>query len=148
MLNRCLRATWSVRPRAARALPYIMPTVQQEKNVMAFQQQDSYKSQQTTGKFNFAHFILLGTAFTSYIYLQNSDMAFAAQPSEKEDSQGTKQNKVRFFGTPHQIFKQFSTLKDDDGEDAMSYSDFYKALTPYNFQKPMDNTKYFKTHSE
>lgn len=114
---------------------------------MAFQQQNAHQSQQAGSGFNFAHFILLGTAFTSYLYLHNSEMAFAAQPSEKDHNQGTKQNKVRFFGTPQQIFKQFSSLKDEDGEDVMSYQDFYNSLTPYNFNKPMDNTKYFKEFS-
>jgi|Dee2metaT_18_FD_contig_111_55620_length_1347_multi_13_in_0_out_0_3 hypothetical protein len=57
---------------------------------MAFQQQNAHQSQQAGSGFNFAHFILLGTAFTSYLYLHNSEMAFAAQPSEKDHNQGTK----------------------------------------------------------
>lgn len=30
----------------------------------------------------------------------------------------------------------------------MSYSDFFLALTPYNFQKPKDNSDYFRKYSE
>jgi hypothetical protein len=153
MLNRCLRATWNFRPAIAAArtqLPHVMPAAAQP--TTTFQAQNSYNgqsSQQASSGFNFAHYVLLGTAVSSYIYLHQYgfDLAFAAQPSEKEDSQGNKQNKVRFFGTPQQIFKQFASAKDDDGEDAMSYQDFYKALTPYNFQKPKDNKDYFKKYS-
>ena len=149
MLNKCLRSTWMLRPRAAtRALP-LMATVQPQQNVMPFQQQQSYQQQeQTNSKFNFAHFILLGTALTSYLYLHNSEMAFALKPTDMENSKGNKQNKVRFFGTPQQIFRQFSTLKDEDGNDAMSYKDFFHALTPYNYNKPKSKDSYFKKHAE
>lgn len=94
----------------------------------------------------------MGTAFTSYLYLHKSDLdlAFAAQASPKENEKGNKENKVRFFGTPQQIFKHFATMKDEDGEEAMSYQDFFNALTPYNFQKSRtnENKKYFKNHKE
>lgn len=70
-------------------------------------------------------------------------MAFATPPTEKESVKGTKENKIRFFGTPTQIFKNFSTVKDEDGNDAMTYQDFFNALTPFNYQKVKDNSKYF-----
>jgi len=43
-------------------------------------------------------------------------MAFAAQPSEKENNRGQRENKVRFFGTPQQIYKTFASATDEEGE--------------------------------
>lgn len=87
---------------------------------------------------------MLSSAVTSYLYLNQSDLAFAAQPSENDyNLRGNKENKVRFFGTPQQIYQQFATELDEDGKKAMSYEDFFKALTPYNYQKPKDNSDYF-----
>lgn len=71
----------------------------------------------------------------------------AAPPTNSENNQGIKENKVRFFGTPKEIYKQFASIEDSEGEKAMSYEDFFRALTPYKYQKPKANKKYFETYA-
>ena len=66
-------------------------------------------------------FLLLGTAFASYLYLHDSDLAFA---------DAKKENNMRFFGNPRDIFEYFATEKDDEGNPMMSYADFWRAITP------------------
>jgi len=76
------------------------------------------------------------------MYLQNSDIAQAAPASLKEDKAGTLDNKIRFFGHPQSIFKHFAS----QGADGMTYSDFLRAMTPYNFQRPHDKKEFYLTH--
>jgi hypothetical protein len=65
-----------------------------------------------------------------------------------DENAGIKENKVRFFGAPEQIFKAFASTKDDDGNSLMSYQDFFQAMTPYNYQAPKDNSEYFAKYKE
>ena len=50
-----------------------------------------------------------------------------------DENTGIKENKVRFFGAPEQIFKAFASAKDDDGNTFMTFPDFFQAMTPYNY---------------
>ena len=75
-------------------------------------------------------FLLLGTAFASYLYIHDSDLAFA------DEKKGAAENKVRFFGNPRDIFETFATEKDDEGNPLMSYADFWRAITPWTDSNP------------
>ena len=46
---------------------------------------------------------------------------------------GNYENKIRFFSPPEKIFETFATKKLDDGTLVMTYGDFFKAMTPYNY---------------
>mmetsp|Transcript_3401 Transcript_3401/g.5740 ORF Transcript_3401/g.5740 Transcript_3401/m.5740 type:complete len:157 (-) Transcript_3401:808-1278(-) len=50
---------------------------------------------------------------------------------------GNYENKIRFFSPPEKIFETFASQKEEDGSLAMSYGDFFRALTPYNYQEIM-----------
>lgn len=73
------------------------------------------------------------------MYLQNSDIAQAAPASDKQNKAGTLDNKIRFFGHPQSIFKHFAS----QGSDGMTYTDFLRAMTPYNFQRPIDKETFY-----
>lgn len=127
MLNKFLRSSMISRIHAVRAVPRALPIAQAEQSV--FQQQEQKYKSYTGSQYNFAQLMLLGTAFGSYMYLHETkdDMAYAAQPGGSEMA---KENKLRFGGTPQQIYKYFATMKDEDGDPAMSYADFFHAATP------------------
>lgn len=80
--------------------------------------------------------------------MKNNENAQCAAPTRSENDRGNKQNKVRFFGTPSNIFKEFASKEDDSGALAMSYEEFFESLCPYNYQKPRKNDHYFKHHGQ
>ena len=55
------------------------------------------------------------------------------EASRADKIRGGYENKIRFFAPPEKMFEIFSTIKTDDGELRMSYSDFLKTMTPYNY---------------
>jgi hypothetical protein len=57
---------------------------------------------------------------------------------------GTYENKIRFFSTPEKIFETFASEKSEDGKLVMTYSDFFRALTPYTYTEMRDNKHYFE----
>lgn len=57
---------------------------------------------------------------------------------------GQYENKIRFFSPPEKIFETFAHNKDENGKLVMSYSDFFRALTPYNYTELKDNKAYFE----
>lgn len=59
---------------------------------------------------------------------------------------GTYENKIRFFSPPEKIFETFATAKDAEGQLVMTYADFFRALTPYNYTEIKDNKSYFEKH--
>lgn len=64
-------------------------------------------------------------------------------------NKGNKENKIRFFGTPKQIYNTFANQRDDDGKLAMSYKEFFNALCPYNYAKVSDNNgNYFENNEK
>lgn len=85
-------------------------------------------------------------ALTSYLYYNKDELAFAECPTRAENTNGVKENKVRFFGTPRQIYKTFASQEDDDGQLAMSYDELFKAFTPYNYRKPKDSIASFNEY--
>ena len=74
-------------------------------------------------------------AVVSAAYLYKKD--FMIQPALCEAStadriRGNYENKIRFFAPPEKIFEVFATNQQEDGGLQMSYSDFLRALTPFN----------------
>jgi hypothetical protein len=57
---------------------------------------------------------------------------------------GAYENKIRFFSPPEKIFETFATSKDENGKLVMTYADFFRALTPYNYTEIKDNKGYFE----
>lgn len=57
---------------------------------------------------------------------------------------GTYENKIRFFSPPEKIFETFASVKTEEGKLVMSPSDFFRALTPYNYTEMRDNKGYFE----
>ena len=82
---------------------------------------------------------------SAYLYGQKDETAQAAVKN-KLDDKGKKENKIRFFGTPRQIYNYFAEHEEEDGSQTMTYSNFFRCLTPYQnnrymTQKMMD--KYY-----
>ena len=80
-------------------------------------------------------------------YFNDSRVSFCSEASVQDRLRGSYENKIRFFSTPEKIYETFATSKDENGKLTMSYSDFFKALTPYNFTEMKDNKPYFKVYS-
>ena len=87
---------------------------------------------------------MMGLSFFMYQYTEK--MNECAKASVAQNNKGNEDNKVRFFGTPENIFKHFATCDGDDGNLEMSYQEFMKSLVPYNYNVPKDNSKYFAKH--
>lgn len=59
---------------------------------------------------------------------------------------GTYENKIRFFSPPEKIFETFAHSRDSEGNLVMSYADFFRALTPYNYTEMKDMKGYFEKY--
>ncbi len=66
--------------------------------------------------------------------------------SRQDKIRGNYENKIRFFSPPEKIFETFAHSKDKDGNLVMSYADFFRALTPYNYTEIKDNKEYFEKY--
>lgn len=77
-------------------------------------------------------------------------LSLCEEPSTPERIRGNHENKIRFFCNPEKIFETFASEKDGNGELFMSYHDFFRTLTPYNYQKAKEAVEnepgYFETH--
>jgi len=69
-----------------------------------------------------------------------------AEAPRQDRIRGAYENKIRFFSPPEKIFETFASVKLEDQDNAlvMSYSDFFRALTPYNYSEIKDTKEYFK----
>ncbi len=76
---------------------------------------------------------------SSYSHLNQCE-----EPSRSDKIRGNYENKIRFFSPPEKIYETFASIKTEDGKLVMSYSDFFRALTPYNYTEIKDNKKYFE----
>lgn len=74
------------------------------------------------------------------------NIAFCAEISRQDRIRGNYENKIRFFSVPEKIFETFATVKTPNGKLAMSYTDFFRALTPYNYTSFKDNKVYFEKY--
>jgi len=89
--------------------------------IQSFQQEQSQQKK----NMNYLQFLLPTLALTSYLFVKKQNLAHAAAPSRSDNDRGNKDNKIRFFGTPKQIYRQFATKEDENGFLAMSYAEFF-----------------------
>jgi len=84
-------------------------------------------------------------------------MLYQAANSEKEAAscegldmgeklRGTYENKIRFFCAPEKIFEIFANQKTEEGKLVMSYEDFFKCVTPFNYTTSGNAVDYFKKY--
>lgn len=85
---------------------------------------------------------MLATPLAFYIYAKSNSEC--EEPSRSGKIRGNYENKIRFFSPPEKIFETFATIKQEDGQLAMSYSDFFRSLTPYNYTENKDMSDYFE----
>jgi hypothetical protein len=105
-----------------------------------------HKQQRTNNNFNPAY--LLVAAPLLYQALDKNEAECEEAPRQ-DRIRGSYENKIRFFSPPEKIFETFAHGKDKDGDLVMSYQDFFRALTPYNFTEIKDTKEYFeKYHPE
>lgn len=77
-------------------------------------------------------------------------MLAAKQQSECEDVprhdkiRGAYENRIRFFSPPEKVYEIFATIKLSDRQVAMTYDDFYRANTPYNYTKLKSSEDYME----
>ena len=81
---------------------------------MSVYQTKSNQEQQFKNSFNYAHLILPTMLASAYLYGQKDETAQAAGKN-KLDDKGKKENKIRFFGTPRQIYNYFAEHEEEDG---------------------------------
>ena len=86
-------------------------------------------------------------AYKVLVVDQGTNIAFCAEAPRQDRIRGTYENKIRFFSPPEKIFETFASVKTEDGKLVMSYSDFFRALTPYNYTEIKDTKSYFEKHN-
>ena len=69
---------------------------------------------------------------------QHENYGMCEEASRADKIRGGYENKIRFFAPPEKMFEIFSTLKTQDGECRMSYADFLRTMTPYNYGELYD----------
>lgn len=74
---------------------------------------------------------IMGLTYMMSQYNQKSNECTGRIPVAAVN-RGNENNKIRFYGTPQQIFTHFATCDGDDGNLEMSYGEFLRALTPFN----------------
>jgi hypothetical protein len=60
----------------------------------------------------------------AYMLSQYNKQNECAKASVAQTNRGNEDNKIRFFGTPQDIFKHFASCDGDDGNLEMSYGEF------------------------
>ena len=93
-----------------------------------------------TTNFNMPMIAILsaGYLFTKKDFIK-MEPALCETASTADRIRGNYENKIRFFASPEKIFEVFSTEQEDNGALQMSYSDFLRALTPYNYASIKDS---------
>ena len=69
--------------------------------------------------------------------------------STADNIRGQYENKIRFFSPPEKIFEIFATVQGENGALNMSYVDFLRTLTPYNYadlKSKEEIEKYLEKH--
>lgn len=74
-------------------------------------------------------------------------VAHCADISRQDRIRGNYENKIRFYSPPEKIFQTFASVKTENNKLAMTYLDFFRALTPYNYTGFRDNKDYFEKYS-
>eukprot|EP00347_Sterkiella_histriomuscorum_P016798 403351813 len=83
----------------------------------------------------------------AYKVMLEQNQGMCEEPPRQDRIRGNYENKIRFFSPPEKIFETFASVKTEDGKLVMSYSDFFRALTPYNHTELKDNKKYFEKYT-
>ena len=89
---------------------------------------------------------LTGAPVLLYLLAKSKQENLCEEPSRQDKIRGTYENKIRFFSPPEKIFETFASQKNEDGSLVMTYNDFFKALTPYNYTEMKDMKEYFEKH--
>ena len=85
---------------------------------------------------------------TYHTYQQRQQQQAECEEAPRQDRiRGNYENKIRFFSPPEKIFETFAHSKDAEGRLVMSYPDFFRALTPYNYTEIKDNKEYFEKYN-
>ncbi|TNV81655.1 hypothetical protein FGO68_gene3874 [Halteria grandinella] len=128
--------------RNARAHPVLFLRASTAVSVPSPQTHNNY--QQSHSRFSTA--LLLGGATLALLLSANSNLSECEEAPRQDRIRGTYENKIRFFSPPEKIFETFAHSKDADGKLVMSYADFFRALTPYNYTEIKDNKPYFEKY--
>ena len=76
---------------------------------------------------------------------QSADKNECEELSRAERIRGNYENKIRFFSPPEKTFEIFAHDKSEDGELEMSFADFLRAVTPFNYEVlDVDAEKYLE----
>jgi len=112
-----------------------------QRNIATIQASQNHRSQ--SRPFNYSYFLTAPL----FLYLLNQAKENSCEePSRQDKIRGTYENKIRFFSHPEKIFETFASKKQDDGTLVMSYADFFKALTPYNYTEMREMSSYFENN--
>ncbi|CDW75918.1 calciumbinding atopy-related autoantigen [Stylonychia lemnae] len=101
-------------------------------------------SQRSNNMFNnSAAMIITPLAFQMLILNNQHNLSQCEEAPRQDRIRGNYENKIRFFSPPEKIFETFASSKNEKGDLVMSYSDFFRALTPYNHSEIKDSKPYF-----
>ena len=91
------------------------------------------------------NFVLPFIAFNLYLAREHTkQIAADCEASTADRIRGNYENKIRFFSPPEKIFETFASQKDESGHLVMTYGDFFRALTPYNYGEIKSNAEYLE----
>ena len=90
--------------------------------------------------------VLLMCAPMAFKIVNFQRSADCAEAPRQDRIRGTYENKIRFFSPPEKIFETFAHTRNEQGTLVMSYADFFRALTPYNYTEFKDNKAYFEKY--
>jgi hypothetical protein len=114
-----------------------------------------HQSRRTSSGFSQAHlrhlpFVLFFAPISLkvfYLHQMSRNVPECAEAPRQDRIRGTYENKIRFFSPPEKIYETFASVKNEDGKLVMSYSDFFRALTPYNYTEFKSNKEYFEKYN-
>ena len=93
--------------------------------------------------------LLAPIALAFYMKQQNSEnYPQCEEPDRTEIIRGNYENKIRFFSPPEKSFEIFASVKQEDGELRMKYSDFLNAMSPFCYSPFFEGTdEYLEKHT-
>ena len=99
-----------------------------------YQAQNYYWQRRNNNNSGF-NFMYLAAPVAVLLFLkQKSNENYSQCEASRADKiRGAYENKIRFFAPPEKMFEIFATQRTKDGELVMSYADFLRTITPYNF---------------
>lgn len=120
------------------------------KNQVLYSSIFNQRSEKKGGKFQFnSGFMIFGPIMLYALnQIQQEQENLCEPPSAADKIRGNYENKIRFFSPPEKIFETFASEKDEEGNLVMTYSDFYRAVTPYNHSHIKSNYNYMKKYKK